>query len=43
LVWFLAFSALNQTYIPLWEEPDLQRRFGADYVRYKRNVRRWLP
>jgi protein-S-isoprenylcysteine O-methyltransferase Ste14 len=43
LVWFLAFFALNQTYIPLWEEPDLQRRFGSDYVRYKRNVRRWLP
>lgn len=43
LVWFLAFFALNQTYIPLWEEPDLQRRFGADYVHYKKHVRRWLP
>jgi protein-S-isoprenylcysteine O-methyltransferase Ste14 len=43
LAWFLAFFALNQTYIPLWEEPDLQRRFGADYVRYKKHVRRWVP
>jgi len=28
----------------LWyEEPTLERRFGDDYVRYKRTVGRWIP
>lgn len=43
LVWFVLFFAVNQTYILLWEEPVLARRFGEDYVRYQRHVRRWLP
>ncbi|GAA2811023.1 isoprenylcysteine carboxylmethyltransferase family protein [Saccharopolyspora taberi] len=43
LAWFAAFFLLNQTYIPLWEEPDLEKRFGRDYVAYRQNVRRWVP
>ncbi len=43
LGWFVLFFAVNQTVIPLWEEPSLARRFGEDYVRYTRHVRRWLP
>ncbi|QPP05306.1 isoprenylcysteine carboxylmethyltransferase family protein [Streptomyces bathyalis] len=43
LGWFVAFFAVNQTYIPLWEERGLERRFGQDYVTYKHHVRRWLP
>ena len=43
LVWFLCFVLLNALYIPLVEEPDLERRFGDDYRLYKRNVRRWIP
>ena len=43
LGWFLVFLALNQLYIPLFEEPGLERRFGDDYRRYKQNVPRWVP
>ena len=42
-VWCAIFAALNMTYIPLLEEPQLERRFGEDYRAYKRNVPRWIP
>lgn len=38
LVW-LAFHA----FVGLYEEPTLERRFGASYVEYKRRVPRWIP
>ena len=34
-----AFSA----FVVLYEEPSLQRRFGASYTEDRTNVRRWLP
>jgi len=43
LCWFLFFLLLNLIYIPLLEEPRLERRFGQDYLLYKANVRRWIP
>jgi protein-S-isoprenylcysteine O-methyltransferase Ste14 len=43
LGWFATFVALNAIFIPLVEEPDLARRFGAEYREYKRNVPRWVP
>ena len=43
LAWFLVFFALNALSMPLIEEPILERRFGGDYVAYKRNVPRWMP
>jgi protein-S-isoprenylcysteine O-methyltransferase Ste14 len=43
LTWFAIFAAVNAIYIPLLEEPGLERRFGADYALYKRNVPRWIP
>lgn len=30
-------------FVLLYEEPTLRRKFGADYVEYCRNVRRWIP
>lgn len=30
-------------YIPLLEEPGLERRFGAAYRLYRRIVPRWIP
>ncbi len=43
LGWFSFALILNLIYIPLSEEPGLDRRFGDDYLRYKRNVPRWIP
>lgn len=43
LVWFAFFFTVNSTYIPLFEEPSLERRFGNEYLEYKRNVPRWIP
>ena len=37
------FAAANLVYIPLVEEPGLERRFGAPYRRYKAKVPRWVP
>ena len=34
---------VNLIYIPLSEEPGLAKRFGDDYLLYKRNVPRWIP
>jgi protein-S-isoprenylcysteine O-methyltransferase Ste14 len=43
LRWFLVFAVVNATYIPLLEEPGLVKRFGEEYLTYKRNVPRWIP
>jgi protein-S-isoprenylcysteine O-methyltransferase Ste14 len=43
LYWFGAVLLLNLIYLPLVEEPDLAQRFGADYLRYKQHVPRWIP
>ena len=39
----LVFVVVNAVYIPLSEEPGLVKRFGDDYLTYKRNVPRWIP
>jgi protein-S-isoprenylcysteine O-methyltransferase Ste14 len=41
--WALAFLGLNLVYIPLFEEPQLERRFGDAYREYCRNVPRLVP
>ena len=43
LGWSALFFFVNAVYIPLVEEPGLERRFGEGYRVYKRNVPRWLP
>lgn len=43
LGWAITFFVINCVYFLLVEEPGLQRRFGDDYLRYKREVPRWLP
>lgn len=43
LVWAAGFFAVNAAYIPLVEEPGLERRFGEAYRAYKRHVPRWVP
>ena len=41
--WFVFFLLGNLIYMPLVEERDLERRFGADYTFYRQNVPRWIP
>ena len=43
LCWSAVFFLLNAVYIPLSEEPGLERRFGEAYREYQRHVPRWLP
>jgi protein-S-isoprenylcysteine O-methyltransferase Ste14 len=43
LLWFAIFLAFQTTVIPFWEEPHLVKRFGSEYVDYRRNVPRWIP
>jgi protein-S-isoprenylcysteine O-methyltransferase Ste14 len=43
LAWFLAFAAANALWIPLVEEPGLERRFGDEWREYRRHVPRWIP
>ena len=41
--WVIVFFAANAIYFPLVEEKGLQKRFGAEYVAYRKAVPRWLP
>src|SRR6266540_1808488 len=43
LWWALTFFAINAVYIPLFEEPQLEGRFGESYKEYRRHVPRMLP
>ena len=43
LIWFLMFFIGSILLVPLWEETDLERRFGKSYQEYKREVPRWIP
>jgi protein-S-isoprenylcysteine O-methyltransferase Ste14 len=43
LILFGGFAVANATYIPLFEEPGLLRRFGDEYAEYRRTVPRWIP
>lgn len=43
MAWCLFFVIACLLVIPLWEEPELEKRFGESYLSYKRNVSRWLP
>jgi protein-S-isoprenylcysteine O-methyltransferase Ste14 len=43
LCWSLFFASMVAVAIPAIEEPGLVRRFGENYLAYKRNVPRWIP
>ena len=42
-LWALFFLCVNLVYIPILEEPMLDRRFGGPYREYRKHVPRFLP
>jgi protein-S-isoprenylcysteine O-methyltransferase Ste14 len=42
-LWLAAFATINHLYFLLYEEPGLERRFGANYQQYRTAVPRWMP
>lgn len=43
LIWAGAFFVINTIYFIVYEEPNLEERFGDEYREYKKHVSRWLP
>jgi protein-S-isoprenylcysteine O-methyltransferase Ste14 len=43
LVWAGVALVLFHLFVVLHEEPELRKRFGAEYDAYRRRVSRWLP
>ncbi|MBU9710579.1 methyltransferase family protein [Evansella tamaricis] len=43
LFWFLFFTVVNYVYFIVREEPLLEKKFGEEYVEYKKNVPRLFP
>jgi protein-S-isoprenylcysteine O-methyltransferase Ste14 len=43
VVYVAVVSLVIHVFICFYEEPTLTRRYGEEYLRYKRNVPRWLP
>jgi protein-S-isoprenylcysteine O-methyltransferase Ste14 len=43
LIWAGAFFIINTIYFIVYEEPNLEKRFGNEYRDYKKQVPRWLP
>ncbi len=42
-IWFILFLGINHLYFVLSEEPGLEKRFGENYLQYKKSVPRWVP
>ncbi len=43
LIWAAVFFIINNIWYPIYEERDLQKKFGKEYIQYKKNVPRWIP
>jgi protein-S-isoprenylcysteine O-methyltransferase Ste14 len=41
--WLAIFATANGLWIPIFEEPQLEERFGEEYRRYRQNVPRLIP
>lgn len=42
-IWAVIFFVINNIYFLLYEEPNLEKKFGEEYREYKKNVPRWIP
>jgi protein-S-isoprenylcysteine O-methyltransferase Ste14 len=43
LLWAIAFYIITTIYFLIYEEPNLENRYGDEYRHYKSNVPRWIP
>jgi protein-S-isoprenylcysteine O-methyltransferase Ste14 len=43
VIYSFGLWAILHTFMVIFEEPQLKRRFGADYERYLSEVPRWIP
>lgn len=43
MIWAILFFFINTIYFVIYEEPDLESKFGDEYLEYKRHVSRWIP
>ncbi len=41
--WMVIFFVINNIYFLVYEEPDLEKRFGEEYREYRKQVPRWFP
>jgi len=41
--WFIFFVIAQNIFIIFFEEPELKKKFGADYIKYENMVPRWIP
>jgi protein-S-isoprenylcysteine O-methyltransferase Ste14 len=41
--WTIIFFVINNIWFVVYEEPNLEKKFGEEYIDYKKNVRRWVP
>ncbi len=42
-IWSIFFMTVNHLYVIFKEEVDLEKKFGQEYLEYKKNVPRWIP
>ena len=40
---YFIFFIINNVFFIAYEEPNLEKRFGDEYRKYKSNVPRWVP
>jgi protein-S-isoprenylcysteine O-methyltransferase Ste14 len=43
LTWAATFFLINTFYFIVYEEPNLENRFGDEYRAYQKHVGRWIP
>lgn len=43
LWWAVLFFIINNIYFRIYEEKQLKKNFGEDYIKYKKNVPMWIP
>ena len=43
LLWSAIFFGVLAVFIRCWEEPHLKKRYGSEYLEYRRNVPSWIP